>query len=100
MRQRVHVPKLAVLHAEQVRVRRTAAPIRASGSERAEHRDSAELLVHDETAIGDVHASRNAYFAAVRRLAFTGIRAALDTHTRKAPRHLVDLLLEEGIEIG
>ncbi len=95
----MHVTQLAVLHAEQMAVRRAAAAARRARAERAEHLHRAEHLIHHEAPIGDVHAGRNADLAAVRRRTFAGVRAALDAHAGEAPRHEIELLLEERIEI-
>ena len=65
VRQRVHVAQLAVLDAEQMRIGRAAAAIRAAGAERAVHDDRADHLVHDEAPVRDVDAARHADLAAI-----------------------------------
>ncbi len=67
MGQRVHVPQLAVLDAEQVSIRCAAASARRAGAESAVHDDRADHFIDDEAAIRDVDAGRHADLAAVVR---------------------------------
>ena len=65
MRQRVHVAQLAVFHAEEMSIGRTAAAVCVSGAEGAERHHRTDRRVHHEAAVGDVHTTRDADIAAV-----------------------------------
>src|SRR5262249_38861741 len=85
--QRVHGAQFAVLDAEEMRIGRAAAADSVSGAEGAEHHDRSDRRIHDETAVGDVDAARDADVAAVGRRSVAGVRAAFRAIARVAPRH-------------
>jgi hypothetical protein len=86
MRQRVHVAQLAVLHAEQVSIGRTAAAGGVSGAEGTERHHRTDRLVHHEAAVRDVHTARDADLAGIVGSASAGVRAAFRAIARHAPR--------------
>src|SRR5579859_3074663 len=57
-------------------------------------------LVNDEASRDDIDTGRYADRAAVVREAFASAKTALGSVARFAPRHQVELLLEERIKVG
>ena len=100
MRQRVNVAQLAVFHAEEMSIGRTAAAVCVSGAEGTEHDHTTDSRVHHEAAVGYVHTTRDSDIAAVHGRPVAGVHTAFRAVAGIAPRHQILFLFKKRIEIG
>src|SRR5262249_17974561 len=100
MRECVDVSQLAILHSEQMCVRRTAAALYVSCAERTEHHDRPDRWVHHKAAVGDVHTTWDTDITAVLRHTSARMCSSFGAVAGVPPRHEVFFLFKKRVEVS
>src|ERR1019366_5412819 len=98
MRQRVDETQFAILDAEEVSIRRSAAA--GAGAERAERHYGSNRLIDYEVPVGDIDAARYANLTGIIWSSPARMHTTLGAVTWETPRHQVHFPFKECIQVS
>src|ERR1700688_4390300 len=100
MCQRMDETQFAVLDAEEVGIRRSAAPGGGARAERTERDDGSNRLIDHEVPVGDIDAARYANLTGIVWRSLARMHTTLGAVAGETPRHQIHFPFKKCIQVS